>query len=224
MIGMVYAQAPRYKETDWPTILHLYDRLVRAWPSPVVALSRAVVLSMTEGPESALREVERLEANPRLVGYHYRAAIKGDLLKRMDRDIQATQARQATMQWIQNAIERAAVRRAAARGPTNPDVGTTGPHLRRVRVYPRVATCYRSHRGGPINLIVHRSRRESPVVPSRASGGRDVTPTDTHGSGAWNSAQPPVVSYRLSSMAERKIAQLTPRAAQAPDGPCAGSV
>ena len=35
---------PTYAETDWPQILTLYDELLRIWPSPVVALNRAVAV------------------------------------------------------------------------------------------------------------------------------------------------------------------------------------
>lgn len=117
MIGLAYAQAPRYAETDWPAILRLYDELLHVWPSPVVALNRAVVLSMTEGPESALRAVERLETNPRLVGYHYLSAIKADLLKRVGREAEATRVRREAMQGSQNMVERAAMRPVAEPRP-----------------------------------------------------------------------------------------------------------
>ena len=46
----------------------------------VVALNRAVPLSMVSGPQAALAEVERLERDGRLAGYHYLPAIKADLL------------------------------------------------------------------------------------------------------------------------------------------------
>ena len=54
----VHAEAPSYAATDWPQLLVLYDRLLRAWPSPVVALNRAVVTSMVSGPAAALDEIE----------------------------------------------------------------------------------------------------------------------------------------------------------------------
>lgn len=53
-IAALHAQAPAYDRTDWPQILVLYDELARIWPSPVVALNRAVALAMVEGPEAAL--------------------------------------------------------------------------------------------------------------------------------------------------------------------------
>ncbi len=49
-IAALHAQAPSHAETDWPQILQLYDALLRVWPSPVVALNRAVALAAVEGP------------------------------------------------------------------------------------------------------------------------------------------------------------------------------
>ena len=54
-IAALHAQAPSYAETDWPQVLVLYDELLRVWPSPVVALNRAVAVAMVRGPEAALR-------------------------------------------------------------------------------------------------------------------------------------------------------------------------
>ena len=55
----------------------LYDELLRVWPSPVVALNRAVAVSMVDGPEAALAEVEALERDGRLAGYRYLPADQG---------------------------------------------------------------------------------------------------------------------------------------------------
>ena len=65
-IAALHAQAPSYEETDWPQLLKLYDALLRVWPSPVVALNRAVVVAMVDGTEAALAEVEALERDGRL--------------------------------------------------------------------------------------------------------------------------------------------------------------
>jgi RNA polymerase sigma-70 factor (ECF subfamily) len=40
---------------------------------------------MVSGPETALAEVEKLERDGRLSGYHYLPAIKADLLSRTGR-------------------------------------------------------------------------------------------------------------------------------------------
>ena len=104
-IAALHAQAPSYAETDWPQILTLYDVLLRIWPSPVVALNRAVALSMVDGPAAALAEIERLESDGRLAGYRYLPATKADLLHRLGRDAEAAQSYRAALALSDNAVE-----------------------------------------------------------------------------------------------------------------------
>jgi RNA polymerase sigma-70 factor (ECF subfamily) len=104
-IAALHAQAPSYAETDWPQILTLYDELLRIWPSPVVALNRAVAVSMVEGPEAALAEVEALDRDGRLAGYRYLPATKADLLRRLGRDAEAADAYRAALALSDNAAE-----------------------------------------------------------------------------------------------------------------------
>src|SRR6476661_5658879 len=49
-IAAVHAEAPSYEQTDWAQVVGLYDVLARVWPSPVVALNRAVAVSLADGP------------------------------------------------------------------------------------------------------------------------------------------------------------------------------
>jgi RNA polymerase sigma-70 factor (ECF subfamily) len=104
-IAALHAQAPSYADTDWSQILTLYDELIRVWPSPVVALNRAVALSMVDGPEAALAAVEALEHDRRLAGYRYLPATKADLLHRLGRDAEAAVAYQAALALTENAAE-----------------------------------------------------------------------------------------------------------------------
>jgi RNA polymerase sigma factor (sigma-70 family) len=106
-IASLYADAPSYDQTDWPQILALYDRLLEVWPSPVVALNRAVSLAMVAGPQAALAEVERLERDGRLSGYQYLPAIKADLLSRTGRTGEAADAYRQAFSLAANAAERA---------------------------------------------------------------------------------------------------------------------
>jgi RNA polymerase sigma factor (sigma-70 family) len=106
-IAALYAEAPTYDETDWPQIIALYDRLTVLWPSPIVALNRAVPLAMVAGPETALAEVERLERDGRLSGYHYLPAIKADLLRRLGRADEAGEAYRQALALASNEAERA---------------------------------------------------------------------------------------------------------------------
>jgi RNA polymerase sigma-70 factor (ECF subfamily) len=118
-IASLHAQAPTYEATDWAQILTLYDELRRVWPSPVVALNRAVVVAMVDGPEAALAEVDGLEHGGRLAGYHYLPATKADLLHRLGRDDEAADAYRAALALCGNAAERAylAERLRAVRPP-----------------------------------------------------------------------------------------------------------
>ncbi|WP_349294547.1 RNA polymerase sigma factor [Baekduia alba] len=106
-IAALHAQAPTYAETDWPQILALYDALLAHWPSPVVALNRAVARAMVEGPEAGLADVAALEADDRLAGYRYLPATKADLLARLGRHAEAADAYRAALALTDSAPERA---------------------------------------------------------------------------------------------------------------------
>jgi RNA polymerase sigma-70 factor (ECF subfamily) len=106
-IAALHAQAPTYADTDWPQILTLYDDLLRIWPSPVVALNRAVAVAMADGPAAALEEVEALERDGLLAGYRYLPATKADLLRRLGRHEEAAGAYREALALTGNAAERA---------------------------------------------------------------------------------------------------------------------
>jgi len=106
-IAALHAAAPSYAETDWPQVLTLYDELLKVWPSPVVALNRAVGVAMVRGPEVALGEIEALERDGRLAGYRYLPATKADLLRRLGRHPEAASAYRAALDLADNEAERA---------------------------------------------------------------------------------------------------------------------
>ncbi|WP_019872162.1 RNA polymerase sigma factor [Salinispora oceanensis] len=106
-IASVHATAPAYADTDWGRVLVLYDELLKVWPSPVVALNRAVAMAMYAGPASALAEVEKLEHAGGLAGYHYLPAVKADLLRRLDRRPEAATAYRQALDLADNEAERA---------------------------------------------------------------------------------------------------------------------
>jgi RNA polymerase sigma-70 factor, ECF subfamily len=105
-IAALHATAPTYDETDWEQILVLYDELLRRWPSPVVALNRAVAVAMVHGPAAGLAEVDALERDPRLAGYRYLPAVKADLLRRLGRDTDAAAAYERAIALTANEAER----------------------------------------------------------------------------------------------------------------------
>jgi RNA polymerase sigma-70 factor (ECF subfamily) len=105
-IAALHATAPTYADTDWSQVLVLYDELLTVWPSPVVALNRAVAVAMVGGPAAALREVEELERDDQLAGYRYLPAIKADLLRRLERHQEAAAAYQQALDLADNEAER----------------------------------------------------------------------------------------------------------------------
>ncbi len=84
-IAACHARARTAGETDWPRIVALYDELVEVAPSPVIALNRAVAVSMAEGPAAALPLVDALRADPALESYPLLPSARGDLLEKLGR-------------------------------------------------------------------------------------------------------------------------------------------
>ena len=117
-IAAVHAEAPSYGETDWRQLLRLYGELLRAWPTPVVALNRAVVHAMVAGPEAGLADIEGVERDGRLAGYRYLPAAKADLLRRLGRHQDAARAYRIALDLTDNDAERAFLaRRITEVGP-----------------------------------------------------------------------------------------------------------
>lgn len=104
-IAAVHAEAPYWDETDWPQIVGLYDLLLRRWPSPVVALNRAVAVSYTEGPAVALDAIAAIAADPTLAAYAYLASTRANLLRRTGRTADALAAYQEARLLTENAAE-----------------------------------------------------------------------------------------------------------------------
>ncbi len=84
-IAACHALARTAEQTDWPRIVALYDALNELQPSPIVALNRAVAISMAYGPAAALEIVDSLRNESRLREYHLLPSVRGDLLERLGR-------------------------------------------------------------------------------------------------------------------------------------------
>jgi RNA polymerase sigma-70 factor, ECF subfamily len=96
-IAALHAQAPNYKDTDWPQIAGLYEVLLRISPSPVVELNHAAAISMVDGPARALDLIDALQARGGLNGYELLPAVRADLLRRLGRREAAREAYLAAM-------------------------------------------------------------------------------------------------------------------------------
>ncbi|GAA4767428.1 RNA polymerase sigma factor [Actinomycetospora chibensis] len=105
-IAAVHADAREADDTDWVEIVGLYDVLAARWPSPVVALNRAVALGFADGPDAGLAALDALADEPRLAGYGYLAAARGELLRRAGRPDAARVALEEAAMLTANDVER----------------------------------------------------------------------------------------------------------------------
>jgi RNA polymerase sigma factor (sigma-70 family) len=108
-----HARALEPGETDWPRIASLYGQLAALVPSPVIALNRAVAVSMAEGPQAGLAIVEGLVDEPALKSYHLLSCVRGDLLQRLGRYREAQAAFEAAAELAGNKREQGLMRRRA---------------------------------------------------------------------------------------------------------------
>jgi RNA polymerase sigma-70 factor, ECF subfamily len=109
-INAVHSDAASAADTDWRQILALYDQLLALQPIPVVALNRAVAVAEVSGPDAALAEVDDLD----LDDFHLFHAVRADLLRRLGRDGEATDAYAAAIALAENAAERDFLQRRRA--------------------------------------------------------------------------------------------------------------
>src|SRR5690606_34752283 len=69
-IAACHARATHADAPDGPRLVALYDALAGIQPTPVVALNRAVAVSMAEGAEAGLAAVDALAGERALRDYH----------------------------------------------------------------------------------------------------------------------------------------------------------
>jgi RNA polymerase sigma factor (sigma-70 family) len=105
-IAAVHDEAESWDTTDWREIVGLYDLLVALWPSPVVALNRAVAVGFAHGPTAGLDALDPLTTEPQLAGYSYLAAARAEFLARLGRTHDARTAYEEALLLTENTIER----------------------------------------------------------------------------------------------------------------------
>jgi len=125
-IAACHAQAATADDTDWPSIVALYDALAQVVPSPVVQLNRAVAVGMAFGPEAALEIVDALQDDGALRNYQWLPSVRADLLAKLGRHDEARAELMRAAQLARNARERELLlERARASGPARPPAGTS---------------------------------------------------------------------------------------------------
>ncbi len=117
-IAAVHAEAADAQSTDWAQIAGLYEVLLRAEPSPVVALNRAVAIAMRDGPAAGLPLIDDILARGELGDYHLAHAARADLCRRLGRTAEARDSYERALALARQAPERQFLeRRLAALAP-----------------------------------------------------------------------------------------------------------
>jgi len=113
-IAALHANAKTAKDTDWPQIAALYDALLRAHPSPVIEVNRAVAIAMAGSLEVGLAILDELAKREELSEFHLLPAACADLLRRLGRMSEAADAYRRALSLATNDVEVRFLRRRLA--------------------------------------------------------------------------------------------------------------
>jgi RNA polymerase sigma-70 factor (ECF subfamily) len=105
-IAAVHTRAVQAQDTDWQTIVSLYDQLMMIRPSPVVALNRAIAVAEHQGPERGLEAINAIVGIDRLAAYPFYPAALGELELRCGRREAAREHFSAALSLARNPMER----------------------------------------------------------------------------------------------------------------------
>ena len=119
-IAAVHGEATTADETDWPQIEVLYRMLLRIAPSPMVELSLAAAVGMSQGPAAGLAVLEPLLDDPLLARGHRVHAVRAHLLERAGRRDEAASAYLLAASRTQSIPEQRYLNRRAARSQHPP--------------------------------------------------------------------------------------------------------
>jgi RNA polymerase sigma-70 factor (ECF subfamily) len=105
-IAAEHAHAATAADTDWSRIVSIYDELLVTQPSPVIALNRAVAVSMANGPAAGLSLVDAIAASGDLADYHLLHSTRGELMRRLGRLEDARVALARARELATNEVDR----------------------------------------------------------------------------------------------------------------------
>jgi len=105
-IAAIHAQATAADQTDWRQIVALYDLLLRADPSPIVELNRAVAIAMRDGPAAGLASIDQILSRGDLEDYHLAYAARAELCRRVGKLAEAKAAYEKALSLARQEPER----------------------------------------------------------------------------------------------------------------------
>lgn len=120
-IQSVHAARAKSGRTDWSAILLLYGGLFDRFPSPVVALNRAVAQAEVFGAAAGLALLPELSDSPELTEFQPYWAARAELMARLGRRVDAAAAYEMAVGLATDQSQREflIVRRAALTAPTS---------------------------------------------------------------------------------------------------------
>ena len=107
-IAAIHAHAPSFAETDWPTIILLYDRLLALSPTDIVRFNRAIAIGFAHGADAGLKALDAVEGLDKSHLYH---AARGDALRALGRREEARTAYGFAISLCKSEVERDLLRR-----------------------------------------------------------------------------------------------------------------
>ena len=116
-ISAVHAEAPDPGATDWTEIVGLYDVLLRADPSPVVELNRAVAVAMRDSPAAGLALIDGILERGDLLDYRLAHAARAELCRRLGRLPEARSSFRRALELTRQEPERRFLERRLAELP-----------------------------------------------------------------------------------------------------------
>lgn len=81
IISATHCRSSSFEDTDWNTILHMYDLHLQINNNPIIELNRVIPLQKVHGSLLAFKELERLEATEFFETYYLFFAIKAKILE-----------------------------------------------------------------------------------------------------------------------------------------------
>lgn len=88
-IAFEHAKAQTYEQTNWAHILHYYDVLYKIYPSPVVALNRAIVIGELHGAAEAIDAIEAISNIALLKKYYLLPLTLGEFCRKLGQNNKA---------------------------------------------------------------------------------------------------------------------------------------
>ena len=105
-IAYEHAQARDYEHTNWRNILNCYDLLYRLYPSPVIALNRAIVVSELHGAAEGITSIEAIHGLDTLKKYYLLPATLGEFCWQLKEYDKARKYFEEATELTQSAIEK----------------------------------------------------------------------------------------------------------------------